>query len=121
MLPLFVFQVDIFDFLLVGIIDFLLVFLHFYLLNHWVNKQICAKTLFLSKYVFFSLKYCTFLLLELSNIKMVKIGLQIKAQMESCSGLTPEGEDFRWYLKLRYVILTQIYKFLLTPTQFTTF
>ena len=32
---------------------------------------------------------------------MVKIGLQIKAQMESCTGLEPEGEDFRWYLKLR--------------------
>jgi hypothetical protein len=32
---------------------------------------------------------------------MVKIGLQVKAQMEACTGLEPEGEDFRWYLKLR--------------------
>jgi hypothetical protein len=32
---------------------------------------------------------------------MVKIGLQIKAQMEGCTELTPEGDDFRWYLKLR--------------------
>jgi len=34
---------------------------------------------------------------------MVKIGLQIKAQMENCTALAPEGEDFRWYLKLRYL------------------
>ena len=35
------------------------------------------------------------------GLTMVKIGLQIKALMESCNALTPEGEDFRWYLKLR--------------------
>jgi len=32
---------------------------------------------------------------------MVKIGLQLKAFLENCTGLTPEGEDFRWYLKLK--------------------
>ncbi|KAK2150874.1 hypothetical protein LSH36_384g01036 [Paralvinella palmiformis] len=49
---------------------------------------------------------------------MVKIGLQIKAQLQNVTDLTPEGEDFRWYLKLRcvncgdetpeYVYLTQL-------------
>jgi len=32
---------------------------------------------------------------------MVKIGLQLKAFLENCTCLTPEGEDFRWYLKLK--------------------
>ncbi|XP_065070016.1 UPF0587 protein v1g245604-like isoform X5 [Rhopilema esculentum] len=30
---------------------------------------------------------------------MVHIALEIKADMESVTSLTPEGEDFRWYLK----------------------
>ncbi|XP_065070017.1 UPF0587 protein v1g245604-like isoform X6 [Rhopilema esculentum] len=29
------------------------------------------------------------------------IALEIKADMESVTSLTPEGEDFRWYLKLK--------------------
>ncbi|XP_077981358.1 CXXC motif containing zinc binding protein-like [Glandiceps talaboti] len=32
---------------------------------------------------------------------MVKIGLQIKANLENVTNLRPEGEDFRWYLKLK--------------------
>jgi len=32
---------------------------------------------------------------------MVKIGLQLKAFLENVSGLQAEGEDFRWYLKLK--------------------
>ena len=32
---------------------------------------------------------------------MVKIGLQLKAFLENVTGLIPEGEDFRWYLKLK--------------------
>ncbi|XP_065070020.1 UPF0587 protein v1g245604-like isoform X10 [Rhopilema esculentum] len=32
---------------------------------------------------------------------MVHIALEIKADMESVTSLTPEGEDFRWYLKLK--------------------
>ena len=34
---------------------------------------------------------------------MVKIGLQIRAQLENVTKLKPEGEDFRWYLKLKCV------------------
>ena len=34
--------------------------------------------------------------------KMVKIGLQIKANMEFVTGLIPDGiEDFRWHLKVK--------------------
>jgi len=32
---------------------------------------------------------------------MVKIGLQLSAQLEHVTDLTAVGEDFRWYLKLR--------------------
>eukprot|EP00092_Neocalanus_flemingeri_P069413 GFUD01085058.1.p1 GENE.GFUD01085058.1~~GFUD01085058.1.p1 ORF type:complete len:174 (+),score=41.90 GFUD01085058.1:49-570(+) len=32
---------------------------------------------------------------------MVKIGLQFKAFIENVTGLVAEGEDFRWYLKLK--------------------
>ncbi|XP_016660101.1 CXXC motif containing zinc binding protein isoform X2 [Acyrthosiphon pisum] len=32
---------------------------------------------------------------------MVKIALQIKANLENVTELTPDGEDFRWYLKFR--------------------
>lgn len=32
---------------------------------------------------------------------MVKIGLQIKATLENVTELEPEGEDFRWYLKIK--------------------
>ncbi|CAL1272312.1 unnamed protein product [Larinioides sclopetarius] len=32
---------------------------------------------------------------------MVKIGLQIKAVLENITDLEPNGEDFRWYLKLK--------------------
>jgi len=32
---------------------------------------------------------------------MVKIGLQLKAFLENVTGLLAEGEDFRWYLKLK--------------------
>ena len=32
---------------------------------------------------------------------MVKIGLQIKATLEFVTGLKPDGEDFRYYLKLK--------------------
>jgi len=32
---------------------------------------------------------------------MVKIALQLSAQLENVTDLTAEGEDFRWYLKLR--------------------
>jgi len=32
---------------------------------------------------------------------MVKIGLQISAQLENVTDLRAEGEDFRWYLKLK--------------------
>lgn len=32
---------------------------------------------------------------------MVKVGLQIKAFLENVTGVTPEGTDFRWYLKLK--------------------
>jgi len=32
---------------------------------------------------------------------MVKIGLQFKAFLENVTGLMPEGEDFRWFLKLK--------------------
>ena len=31
----------------------------------------------------------------LFQTNMVKIGLQLKAFLENCTGLTPEGEDFR--------------------------
>ena len=30
---------------------------------------------------------------------MVKIGLQIKANLENVTDLQPDGEDFRWYLR----------------------
>ena len=34
--------------------------------------------------------------------KMMKVGLQIKANLENVTGLIPENvEDFRWYLKLK--------------------
>ena len=32
---------------------------------------------------------------------MVKIGLQIKAQLENVTNLVATGEDFRWYLKTK--------------------
>ena len=32
---------------------------------------------------------------KLVSDSMVKIGLQLKAFLENCTGLTPEGEDFR--------------------------
>ncbi|CAH1248344.1 CXXC motif containing zinc binding protein-like [Branchiostoma lanceolatum] len=32
---------------------------------------------------------------------MVKIALQLKAVLENITNLRPEGEDFRWYLKLK--------------------
>jgi len=32
---------------------------------------------------------------------MVKIGLQLKATLENVTNVCAEGEDFRWYLKLR--------------------
>ncbi|XP_074640179.1 CXXC motif containing zinc binding protein-like [Tubulanus polymorphus] len=32
---------------------------------------------------------------------MVHIGLQFKAELENITNLTPTGEDFRWYLKLK--------------------
>jgi len=32
---------------------------------------------------------------------MVKIGLQFKAFLENVTGLIADGEDFRWYLKLK--------------------
>ncbi|XP_043555255.1 CXXC motif containing zinc binding protein isoform X3 [Chiloscyllium punctatum] len=32
---------------------------------------------------------------------MVKFGLQFKATLENISNVRPEGEDFRWYLKLK--------------------
>ncbi|KAL4235956.1 hypothetical protein ACF0H5_004344 [Mactra antiquata] len=32
---------------------------------------------------------------------MVKIGLQIKATLENLTNLKPDGEDFRWYIKLK--------------------
>ncbi|XP_006825738.1 CXXC motif containing zinc binding protein-like [Saccoglossus kowalevskii] len=32
---------------------------------------------------------------------MVKFGLQIKANLENVTNLQPDGEDFRWYLKLK--------------------
>eukprot|EP00062_Callorhinchus_milii_P025601 gi/632986761/ref/XP_007910417.1/ PREDICTED: UPF0587 protein C1orf123 homolog isoform X2 [Callorhinchus milii] len=32
---------------------------------------------------------------------MVKFGLQVKATLENISKLRPDGEDFRWYLKLK--------------------
>jgi len=41
------------------------------------------------------------LLDSLLQEKMVKIGLQIKAFMENVTGLVPDGEDFRWQLKLK--------------------
>ena len=34
---------------------------------------------------------------------MVKIGLQIRAQLENITKLKADGEDFRWYLKLKCV------------------
>ena len=34
---------------------------------------------------------------------MVKIGLQVRAQLENVTDLKPDGEDFRWYLKLKCV------------------
>ena len=34
---------------------------------------------------------------------MVKIGLQIRAQLENVTNLKPEGDDFRWYMKLKCV------------------
>merc|ERR1711988_1583990 len=33
--------------------------------------------------------------------KMVRIGLQFKANLENVTKLKPDGEDFRWYLKLK--------------------
>nr|CAG4648989.1 EOG090X0HQJ [Polyphemus pediculus] len=32
---------------------------------------------------------------------MVKVGLKIKARLENVTNLKPEGEDFRWYLKVK--------------------
>ncbi|XP_021469711.2 CXXC motif containing zinc binding protein [Oncorhynchus mykiss] len=32
---------------------------------------------------------------------MVKIGLQFKATLENVTNVRPEGEDFRWFLKLK--------------------
>lgn len=32
---------------------------------------------------------------------MVKIGLQLSAQLENLTNLKAEGDDFRWYLKLK--------------------
>ncbi|XP_035655262.1 CXXC motif containing zinc binding protein isoform X1 [Oncorhynchus keta] len=32
---------------------------------------------------------------------MVKIGLQFKATLENITNVRPEGEDFRWFLKLK--------------------
>lgn len=32
---------------------------------------------------------------------MVKIGLQIKANLENLTNLRPDGEDFRWYVRLK--------------------
>ncbi|XP_033118514.1 CXXC motif containing zinc binding protein-like [Anneissia japonica] len=32
---------------------------------------------------------------------MVRIGLQIQANLENVTNLRPEGDDFRWYLKLK--------------------
>eukprot|EP00057_Strongylocentrotus_purpuratus_P033029 XP_789853.1 PREDICTED: UPF0587 protein C1orf123 homolog [Strongylocentrotus purpuratus] len=32
---------------------------------------------------------------------MVRIGLQIKANLENVTNLGPDGDDFRWYLKIK--------------------
>ncbi|XP_071506945.1 CXXC motif containing zinc binding protein-like isoform X2 [Diadema antillarum] len=32
---------------------------------------------------------------------MVRIGLQIKANLENVTNLGPDGDDFRWYMKLQ--------------------
>lgn len=32
---------------------------------------------------------------------MVKLGLQISAFLECVTGLEPDGEDFRWYFKMK--------------------
>nr|CAG4648367.1 EOG090X0HQJ [Moina brachiata] len=32
---------------------------------------------------------------------MVKIGLRLKANLENVTNLRPDGEDFRWYLKVK--------------------
>ncbi|VDI65263.1 CXXC motif containing zinc binding protein-like [Mytilus galloprovincialis] len=34
---------------------------------------------------------------------MVKIGLQFKADLENITNLKPDGEDFRWYLRLKCI------------------
>ena len=34
---------------------------------------------------------------------MVKIGLQVRGQLENVTNLRPDGDDFRWYLKLKCV------------------
>lgn len=39
-----------------------------------------------------------FLFFNFSNLQ--KIALQIKANLENVTNLLPEGEDFRWYLKV---------------------
>ncbi|CAL8326733.1 unnamed protein product [Arctogadus glacialis] len=35
------------------------------------------------------------------GFKMVKFGLQFKATLENVTNVRPEGEDFRWFLKLK--------------------
>lgn len=36
-----------------------------------------------------------------SNFNFQKIALQIKANLENVTELAPDGEDFRWYLKVQ--------------------
>ena len=45
--------------------------------------------------------YCSILTFNISFIFPQKIGLQIKATLENVTELEPEGEDFRWYLKVK--------------------
>ena len=37
-----------------------------------------------------------------------KIGLQLKAQLENLTKLKPDGEDFRWYLKVAKIFGFQL-------------
>ncbi|VDI83042.1 Hypothetical predicted protein [Mytilus galloprovincialis] len=34
---------------------------------------------------------------------MAKIGLQFKTELQNITNLKPDGEDFRWYLRLKCI------------------
>ena len=59
----------------------------------------------------------------LNTIQLQKIGLQIKLQLENVAKVMPEGDDFRWYIKVRTYVIDdhcKIWTFSFAPSSTST-